>query len=98
MIVLIKFDDLTFNYLEICVPYTKTACLRASKQSNMQIGDDEHNFIGDYPIKGCHSKADRVFFGISSNIIDHQMSLVDPYFRPNGYDCGIKDIIEKIKI
>ena len=85
-----------FNYLEICVPFTKAACLKASKHSNMQIGDDDHDFIGDYQIKGRHSKAGRVFYGNSSNIIEHQMSLVAPYFRPNGYDCGIKIIIENI--
>ena len=70
---------------DVCIPYSKRACLRASSQLNLQIGND---FIGNYDIKGCHSKDERAFFGIGGNRFDHQISLIDPYFRPNGFDCG----------
>lgn len=64
--------------------------------TNLQIGDVGSDFIGNYSIKGCHAKARRAFFGIDGNIIEHQISLIKPYFRPNGYDCGIILIRHKL--
>ena len=78
----------SIHILGLCFPYTKRACLTASTQLGLQIGDDVHEFIGDYSIKGCHSKDGTSFFGVGGSIVDHQKSLVAPNYRPNGYDCG----------
>ena len=74
--------------LDICVPYTISACINASKHQGLQLGGNGKDFEADHEIKGCHSKDGRAFFGIGGNRFDHQISLVVPNFRPNGFDCG----------
>ena len=62
----------------------------------MELGDHNNDFIGNYRTKGCHAKNGHAFYGTEDNSksaskkerIGHQTSLVEPNFRPNGYDCS----------
>ena len=83
-----RFFIWKYIFTGLCIPYSKTACLNVSEESNLQLGNHERAFIGNYPIKGCHAKNGIAFFGTDATLIDHQTSLIMPYFRPNGYDCG----------
>ena len=70
------------------MPYSKRACLNASTLLGLQLGDVGKDFIGDYPIEGCHAKGGVAFFGNKINSLKLRTTLVLPHFRPNGFDCG----------
>ena len=70
------------------MPYSKRACLNASKVLNLQIGNHEKGFIGDYLTKGCHANEGFAFYGTGGDLIWHKTTLIKPNYRPNGYDCG----------
>ena len=65
-----------------------SACVNASKDMGLQLGEIGKDFPGDYSIKGCHALDGVAFYGTEGTSIGHQTSLVKPHYRPNGYDCG----------
>ena len=64
----------------------------------MKLGDAKNKFIDDYFVKGCHSNKGYAYFGTGGGISDQQTSLVEPNFRPNGYDCGTLCLITVINL
>ena len=63
------------------------ACMNASTNMGLQLGEVGNDFIGNHPTKGCYAIAGIAFFGNGGVDIDQRTSLVKPYYRPNGYDC-----------
>ena len=74
-----------------------TACLNASINLGLQLGDDGKDFIGNHGLKGCHAKRNVAYYGIEETDINkHRTTLVKPFYRPLGYDCGIHLYIKVI--
>ena len=80
------------HFPDICVPFSKTACMNASMNLGLQLGDSENDFIANHPIKGCYAIEGKAFFGMGGSKVEHRKSILRPFFRPNGYDCGIMQI------
>ena len=77
--------------LEICTPYSITACIKASTQLGLQIGGNGKQFLGDHEIKGCHADNSSAYYGIEKTDKNkHRTMLAKPFYRPIGYDCGIQ--------
>ena len=67
-----------------------TACINASTNLGLRLGDGDKDFIGNHGIKGCHAKRNEAYYGIEETDINkHRTTLVKPFYRPLGYDCGI---------
>ena len=76
--------------LDDCVPYSRSACLNASKQQGLQLGGNGKEFIDNHATKGCHAEGGFAYYGIYENgQREHRQSLDPPLYRPNGYDCSI---------
>ena len=55
------------------------------------MGGDGKKFIDHHATKGCHAVGGFAYYGIEQTKKNpHRTSLVLPFSRPNGYDCGIK--------
>ena len=75
----------------MCVPYSQRACFNASIHQGLQLGGNGKKFIDYHGTKGCHAIGGFAYYGIEltqKNL--HRTSLLLPFFRPNGYDCGKK--------
>ena len=56
----------------------------------MRLGGNGKEFINNHGIKGCHAEGAFSYYGIEENKKNaHRYPLVAPFYRPNGYDCGI---------
>ena len=78
----------TLYFSDICIPFSKTACMNASLNLGLQLGDAKKDFIGNHTIKGCYSIEGKTFFGIGGSKADNRKPIINPLYRPNGYDCG----------
>ena len=76
------------HFLDICIPFSKTACMNASLNLGLQLGDVDKEFIGNHQVKGCYAIEGNAFFGTEGSKPNHRKSLLAPLYRPNGYDCG----------
>ena len=76
--------------LDDCVPYSRSACLNASKLQGLQLGGNGKEFIDNHATKGCHAETGFAYYGIyEDDQNEHRKSLTPPLYRPNGYDCSI---------
>ena len=50
--------------LEICTPYSITACIKPGIQLGLQLGGNGTKFIGNHEIRGCHADNSSVYYGI----------------------------------
>ena len=82
---------MTSNFVsDICTPFSMTACINASTNLGLRLGDGDKDFIGNHGIKGCHAKRNEAYYGIEETHINkHRTTLVKPFYRPLGYNCGI---------
>ena len=78
----------TVDFSDICAPFSKTACMNASLNLGLQLGDTKNDFIGNHTIKGCYSIEGKTFFGIGGSKAENRKPIIKPLYRPNGYDCG----------
>ena len=83
---------LVCHFSDVCVPFSKTACMNASISLGLQLGDNENDFIANHSIKGCYAIEGKAFFGTEGSKVAHRKSILRPLFRPNGYDCGIMQV------
>ena len=81
--------SLSFFVLDVCTPYSLTACFKASSKLGLQLGGNGKKFIGNHAIKGCHAEGNISYYGIEKTERDkHRTNLDKPFYRPIGYDCG----------
>ena len=62
--------------------------MNASLHLGLQLGGAEREFIGRHHIKGCHAKNGTAFFGDEGTDAEKKTTLLYPFYRPNGHDCG----------
>ena len=85
------------HFLDICIPFSKTACMNASVNLGLQLGDADKEFIGNHSVKGCYAIEGKAFFGTEGFKFEHRKSLLAPFYRPNGYDCGNMKNMTKVE-
>ena len=54
------------------------------------MGGNGKDFEADHEIKGCHAENGFAYYGTyEHSALEHRRSASPPFYRPNGYDCGI---------
>ena len=54
------------------------------------MGGNGKDFEADHEIKGCHAESGFAYYGTyEHSALEHRKSVSPPFYRPNGYDCGI---------
>ena len=83
------------------MPYSESACRLAAEKAGLGLGGGGYPFAGNVVNKGCYTYANGTYKGFAfyglggdSTSISEPFDVTKKYYRPEGYDCSLSNLIQ----